>query len=75
MPPLEALYSGTNVVISDIPVFKEIYKDLPVLFFECENSESLAKKIQEGLKMKAPLFKEEVYSFEKTYQRLIKGIK
>ncbi len=27
MPPLEALYLGTNVVISDIPVFKEIYAD------------------------------------------------
>lgn len=75
MPPLEALYSGINAVISDIPVFKEIYKDLPVLFFECENAQSLAEKILEGLKMKAPVIKEEIYSFEKSYERLIKGIK
>jgi len=33
IPPLEALYLGTNAIISDIPVFKEIYSDLPVRFF------------------------------------------
>ena len=29
VPPLQALYSGTRAVISDIPVFKEIYGRLP----------------------------------------------
>lgn len=37
LPPLEALYLGTQPIISDIPVFREIYGDLPVLFFESSN--------------------------------------
>lgn len=45
IPPLEALYSNTNVVLSDIPVFLEIYKDFPVRFFESENIDDLTDKI------------------------------
>lgn len=33
LPPLEALCLGTQPVISSIPVFKELYSDLPVKFF------------------------------------------
>ena len=42
IPPLEALYLGTNVILSDIPVFKEIYTGLPVTFFEKGNSVQLS---------------------------------
>lgn len=45
IPPLEALYLGTPVIISDIPVFKEIYSDYPVVFFKSEDCEDLATKI------------------------------
>lgn len=31
-PPLEALFLGTQPIISDIEVFREIYADLPVVF-------------------------------------------
>lgn len=34
LPPLEALYLGTQPIISDIEVFREIYGDLPVKFFK-----------------------------------------
>lgn len=43
IPPLEALYLGTNVILSDIPVFKEIYTGLPVTFFEKGNSVQLSE--------------------------------
>lgn len=45
MPPLEAMTVGTPVLISDIPVFKEIYKDFPVQYFECNNPDDLCKKL------------------------------
>lgn len=42
IPPLEALYLGTNVILSNIPVFKEVYHDLPVTFFNCGDSQELS---------------------------------
>ncbi|MBO4403799.1 MAG: glycosyltransferase family 4 protein [Treponema sp.] len=45
IPPLQALKLGTRAVISDIPVFKEIYGDFPVTFFECGNEKDLADKL------------------------------
>lgn len=48
LPPLEALYLGTKPIVSDIEVFKEIYSDLPVLFFETKNAYDLQEKILYG---------------------------
>ncbi len=45
LPPLEALWLGTQPIISDIPVFKEVYGNLPVIFFETGNAESLRDKV------------------------------
>ncbi len=66
MPPLEALTCGTNVVLSDIPVFKEIYKDFPVSFFKQNDSEDLCDKILETLNKPDPNSLPDIYSFEKT---------
>ncbi len=68
MPPLEALCLGTNAVISDIPVFKEIYRDFPVTFFECSNSNDLAQKIKDSYKKNAPSNLPKKYSFEGTFK-------
>lgn len=43
LPPLEAMYLGTPVIISDIPVFKEIYATSPARYFKAGNEKSLAK--------------------------------
>ena len=67
MPPLEALSLGTNVIISDIPVFKEIYQDFPVTFFKCGDSIDLAEKIQEIYNKPFYAAIPEKYSFEKTF--------
>ena len=45
LPPLEALTVGTRAIISDIPVFKEIYGGLPVTFFKSESAGDLAEKM------------------------------
>ncbi len=37
LPPLEALYLGTQPIISDIAVFREVYSDMPVKFFSNKN--------------------------------------
>lgn len=47
IPPLEALALGTDVILSDIEVFKEIYSDLPVRFFKVNNVKELKKIILE----------------------------
>lgn len=75
MPPMEALACGTNVVISDIPVFKEIYKDFPVTFFECENAQNLAERIIISFEKPSPQNLPDIYSFEKTSRIIIESIK
>ena len=44
LPPLEALVNDTPVIVSDIPVFHEILKDLP-LYFDPHNMDDLVDKI------------------------------
>lgn len=49
LPPLEALYLGTNAIISDIPAMEEIYKDLPVVFFKKNDVDDLATALMSKL--------------------------
>lgn len=49
IPPLESMCLGTPVLLSDIPVFKEIYKDFPVRYFRCGDVNDLAVKLQNQL--------------------------
>lgn len=72
MPPMESLISGTNVVISDIPVFKEIYEDFPVTYFKVSDSDDLCKKILQSINLPAPQNLPDRFSFEKTYNIIYK---
>lgn len=45
IPPLEAMSLGTPTLISDIPVFKEIYESFPVTYFKTEDSDDLYTKL------------------------------
>jgi glycosyltransferase involved in cell wall biosynthesis len=54
LPPLEAMSRGTRALISDIPVFKEIYADFPVVFFRAGDSGDLKQKLMELLSQKEP---------------------
>lgn len=55
IPPLEALYLGCPAIVTDIQVFKEIYSDLPVQFFESGESEHLAEKMLRIQKLDEPV--------------------
>jgi glycosyltransferase involved in cell wall biosynthesis len=56
-PPLEALVLGTRALISDIPVFKEIYEGFPVEFFRAGDAEDLKNKMMEILCTKKQISK------------------
>lgn len=45
IPPLEAMYLGTSAIVSDIPVLKEIYQNLPVTFFKAGDANDLKIKL------------------------------
>jgi glycosyltransferase involved in cell wall biosynthesis len=45
LPPLEAMSAGTRALISDIPVFREIYAGFPVVFFRSGDSADLKEKM------------------------------
>lgn len=75
MPPLEAMSLGTKAIISDIPVFKEIYKDFPVTFFKAGDCNDLAEKLL-SIKNETDEIKEfpQIYSFEKTAEIIQKTL-
>jgi glycosyltransferase involved in cell wall biosynthesis len=54
LPPLEAMTLGTGALISDIPVFREIYGDFPVVFFRSSDADDLKTKLTELLLEKKP---------------------
>jgi len=45
IPPMEALFLGTQALVSDIPVLKEVYANLPVVFFRSNDAVDLKEKL------------------------------
>lgn len=75
-PPLQALNCGTNAIVSDIDVFKEVYADYPVTYFKCGDVTDLAQKLFMVWTEDKPVpdFKEK-YSFEKTTEAILSVLK
>jgi len=77
-PPLEAMLSGTQVLISDISVFKEVFSEFPVIFFHSGDSNDLHDKLMGILSDKKPqvLYLNDTlrnkYTFEKTFSIVFK---
>lgn len=42
LPPMEAMFLGTPAIISDIPVYQEIYGNSPAIFFKVGDNNDLA---------------------------------
>jgi len=77
-PPLEAMLTGTQALISDIDVFKDVYSDFPVIFFRSNDSQDLHDKLMEILSSKkiqtinlSDTLKNK-YTFEKTASIILK---
>lgn len=67
MPPLEAMTVGTEAIVSDIPVFREIYRDFPVTYFAEGDADDLAEKLLAITRTPASaLTVPDVYSYEKS---------
>jgi glycosyltransferase involved in cell wall biosynthesis len=79
-PPLEAMLAGTQALISDISVFKEVFADFPVVFFHSGNSRGLHDKLTEILLNKKPQSinlndsLKNKYTFNKTFSIIKKTI-
>jgi len=80
-PPLEAMLCGTRALISDIDVFKEIYSDFPVVFFNAQDTNDLHDKLQEILSDKNQYSiclndtLKNKYTYEKTFSLVFKEFK
>lgn len=80
IPPLEAMFFGTKALISDIPVFREVYNEFPVTFFKPDDPVDLKENILSILKNKEPpliyLTNELInkYSYKKTSELILKEI-
>lgn len=48
---LEAVALKCNVVVSDIPIFRELFNENEVTFFEIENIKSLSEAIEKAMKV------------------------
>ena len=79
-PPLEAMLSGTAALISDIPVFREVYGDFPVTFFKTGSSADLKVKLMDLLYKKAPeplilpMPLREKYRFDKVVTKILRSL-
>ena len=80
IPPMEALYLGTDAIVSDIEVLKEVYSNLPVTFFKQGDSYDLSEKLLsfkkndfEGLNIRRLI--ENQYSYDITAKHIMETIK
>jgi glycosyltransferase involved in cell wall biosynthesis len=79
-PPLEAMTVGTMALISDIPVFREIYEAFPVTFFKAGEAGDLKQKLLALLRDKKPRRLSlppdlaEKYTFKKTAGIILKEL-
>jgi len=79
-PPLEAMLAGTQALISDISVFKEVFEGFPVVFFHSGDSQNLHDKLTEILLNKKPLGLQlsdslkNKYTFDKTFSIIKKTL-
>jgi len=74
IPPLEALYLKTTPIISSIEVFKEVYKDLSVIFFTDTND--LVEKLKSNPIVEFTDRSEilEKYNFKNTVSTILKNL-
>jgi len=80
LPPLEAMALGTQALISDIPVFREIYGDFPIIYFRSGDTVDLKEKLLDFFSNQAsktfslsPELREK-YTFQKTASIILSAL-
>ena len=61
LPPLESLYLGGNAIITDLPVLREVYSELPVSFFKEGDVNALAELLMLKLQLNTDVAKTRQY--------------
>jgi glycosyltransferase involved in cell wall biosynthesis len=80
LPPLEALACGTPIILSNIPVYKEIYGDIGI-FFDLNNDESFLLALEKLKNLNLNEFEEKrkeflkKFDWQKTAEEVYKIIK
>lgn len=77
IPPLEALYLGTKPIISNIDVFKEIYRDFNVDYFRVDDSDDLCSTLENSI-WEVANQKDKIvgtYSYEKMSKEIVRKMK
>lgn len=76
IPPLEAMYLGTPAIISDIPVYKEVYGDLPVTYFKTGDSDDLYVKLRQFVAHNLDICEriDKMYNYADTASRILSVI-
>lgn len=76
IPPLEAMFLGTPVIISDIPVYQEIYAQLPVTFFKAGDADDLAAKLKSFAPHEMHIQQEllQQYNYQKTAELIFQNL-
>lgn len=76
IPPLESLFLGTPVLLSDIPVFREIYSDFPVEYFSCNDASVLCSKMKKHNDQRITLSSslKEKYTYKKSAEVILNSI-
>lgn len=75
IPPLEAMSQGTPCILSDIPVFKEIYSEFPVTFFKVNDSDDLCRKMTGYKEEKIDISNlKEKYSYKQSAEKIVSTI-
>jgi len=76
IPPLEAMALGTPVILSDIPVYKEVYGHFPVTFFRVGDTDDLCSKLCSlpAAPVSTDRLIAENYTYKKTAEKILHEI-
>ena len=79
IPPLESLYLGGNAIITDLPVLREVYSELPVVFFKDGDIKALADWLVVRPQLTTDIMQtrqyiESHYSFDLVVEKIIRVI-
>lgn len=73
IPPLEAMALGTEVIVSDIEVFRELFSDYKVVFFSSNNYLELKELLKENKEIVTNnLIDIEKYNYKNVAQKILK---